>query len=101
MLAEGISARLRDQLSGFEESFLPASVEVWGRKPASGKSSASENLAHLARYSALGKGADLSVPFKEFHCGPASAAAVSFLFYVQPRALKRAKEEKSTLRRHG
>jgi uncharacterized damage-inducible protein DinB len=50
MLSEGISARLRDQLSGFEESFLPASAEVWGRKPASGKWSARENLAHLARY---------------------------------------------------
>ena len=42
--------RLRDQLDIASASFAGLPIEAWDRKPVSGKWSARENLAHLARY---------------------------------------------------
>jgi uncharacterized damage-inducible protein DinB len=50
MVPEVTSIRLRDQLTTLEAFFSQTGPEAWQRKPASGKWSALENLAHLGRY---------------------------------------------------
>ena len=50
MLSEAMRAQLRDQLKTFNDLYSNFSPEVWEQKPDSGKWSARENLAHLARY---------------------------------------------------
>lgn len=50
MLNELTTVRLRDQLSSLDVFIASKTTEEWNRKPASGKWSARENLAHLCRY---------------------------------------------------
>jgi len=50
MLSESMALQLRDQLRNFQDTCPNTSVEAWQYKPASGKWSARENMAHLARY---------------------------------------------------
>ena len=50
MLSEVTLARLDGQLDCLRSFIAQANVEQWERKPAPGKWSARENLAHLARY---------------------------------------------------
>jgi len=50
MLNELTTVRLRDQLSSLDVFVASKTTEEWSRKPASGKWSARENLAHLCRY---------------------------------------------------
>jgi uncharacterized damage-inducible protein DinB len=50
MLSESMALQLRDQLRNFADTYPNISLEAWQHKPASGKWSARENLAHLARY---------------------------------------------------
>jgi len=50
MLNELTTVRLRDQLSAVDVFVASKTTEEWNRKPASGKWSARENLAHLCRY---------------------------------------------------
>src|SRR5690348_6148025 len=50
MLNDSLWRQLRDQLPVFQKTFPNSSPEAWERKPDSGRWSARENLAHLARY---------------------------------------------------
>ena len=50
MLNELTAVRLRDQLASLDTFVATKTSEEWNRKPASGKWSARENLAHLCRY---------------------------------------------------
>ena len=50
MPSDSIVLQLRDQLENFENIYPNISAQAWQHKPASGKWSARENLAHLARY---------------------------------------------------
>ena len=50
MLNELTTVRLRDQLSSLDVFVASNTTAEWNRKPASGKWSARENLAHLCRY---------------------------------------------------
>lgn len=50
MLNELTTVRLRDQLAALDTFVATKTSQDWNRKPASGKWSARENLAHLCRY---------------------------------------------------
>jgi uncharacterized damage-inducible protein DinB len=50
MLNELTIVRLRDQLGSLDAFVATKTTDEWNRKPASGKWSARENLAHLCRY---------------------------------------------------
>lgn len=50
MLSESVLTRLRHQLTSLDVAFPETPAQAWEHKPTSGKWSARENLAHLARY---------------------------------------------------